>query len=73
MKENTFLFFSALICCRDFTARVRETRKPLNHGFATLNLGQFCAVIVADVLIKTNHLFTSIRYILLNHKNGKTK
>ena len=48
MKENTF-FFSAPIYCRDFTARVRETRKPLNHGFATLNLGQFCAVIVADV------------------------
>ena len=42
-------FFSAPIYCRDFTARVRETRKPLNHGFATLNLGQFCAVIVADV------------------------
>ena len=40
MKENTF---------QDFTARVRETRKPLNHGFATLNLGQFCAVIVADI------------------------
>ena len=51
MKENTF-FFSAPICCRDFTARARETRKLLNHGFATLNLGQFCAVIVADVFNK---------------------
>ena len=66
-------FFSAPICCRGFTARVRETRKPLNDGFGTLNLGQFCAVIVAEYLTKTNHLYTSIRYILLNHKNGETK
>ena len=57
MKENTFLFFSAPICCRDFTARVRETRKPLNHGFATLNLGEFCAVIVADVFNKNKPSF----------------
>ena len=50
-------FFSVPICCRDFTARVRETRKPLNHGFATLNLGQFCAVIVVDVFDKNKPSF----------------
>ena len=50
-------FLSAPISWRDFTARVRETRKPLNHGFATLNLGQFCAVIVADVFTKNKPSF----------------
>ena len=56
MNENTS-FFSAPICFRDFTARVREIRKPLNHGFATLNLGQFCAVILADVFNKSKPSF----------------
>ena len=53
MKENAFLFpllpFVVEILLH---ARAHETRKPLNHGFATLNLGQFCAVIVADVFNK---------------------
>ena len=52
MKKKHISFFSAPIYCRDFTARARETRKPLNNGFATLSLGQFCAVIVADVFNK---------------------
>ena len=42
MKENTFLF---------------STRKPLNRGFATLNLGQFCAVILADIFNKNKPFF----------------
>ena len=57
MKENTFLSSLLPFFCRDFTARVRETRKPLNHGFATMNLGQFCAVIVADVFNKNKPSF----------------
>ena len=42
MKENTFLF---------------STRKPLNRGFATLNLGQICAVILADIFNKNKPSF----------------
>ena len=57
MRENTFLFsllsFVVEILLRE-SARL-ETRK--NHGFATLNLGHFYAVIVADIFNKNKPSF----------------
>ena len=56
MKENTFLF-SLLPFVVENLLRESATRKPLNHGFATLNLGQFCFVIVADIFNKNKPSF----------------
>ena len=52
MKENSFLFSLLPFFVEILLRESARLGKPLNHGFATLNLGQFCAVIVADVFNK---------------------
>ena len=53
MKENTFLFsllpFIVEILLRE---PARLENREITVSLATLNLGQFCAVIVADVFNK---------------------
>ena len=57
MKESTFLFSLLPFLVEILLRESARLENRLNHGFATLNLGQFCAVIVADVFTKNKPSF----------------
>ena len=72
-ERKHIYFFSAPICCRDFYCEsLRDSKNRLNHGFATPNLGQFCAVTVADRIQQKQTIFLpALDTSYLITKNGK--